>query len=160
MSSKIPAFPLTRRRLLAGLALAPLAARAAAPATATSVEVWKTPACGCCTDWITHLRDHGFRVEVREVPDTSAVRERLGIPMEYGSCHTARVDGYALEGHVPAREIQRLLAERPAAVGLAVPGMPLGSPGMDGPEYEGRKHPYEVLLVRRWGLTRVYQAYP
>jgi len=159
MPSTIPTFPLTRRRLLASLALAPLAARAAAP-TAASVHVWKTPTCGCCTDWITHLRDNGFQVEVQDVPDTSAVRERLGIPMEYGSCHTAQVDGYALEGHVPSREIRRLLAERPAAVGLAVPGMPLGSPGMDGPEYEGRKHPYDVLLVRRWGLTRVYQAYP
>jgi len=148
----------TRRRLLAGLALAPLAARAAAPGA--TVRVWKTPTCGCCQDWIAHLRDHGFQVEVSEVDDTSAIRERLGIPREYGSCHTGLVAGYALEGHVPARDIQRLLRDRPAAIGLAVPGMPLGSPGMDGPEYEGRKHPYEVLLVRRWGLTSVFQAYP
>lgn len=148
----------TRRRLLAGLALAPAAALARAPGAA--VQVWKTPTCGCCQDWVAHLRDHGFQVQVNEVDDTSAIRARLGIPAEYGSCHTGLVDGYALEGHVPARDIQRLLRERPAAIGLAVPGMPLGSPGMDGPEYEGRKHPYDVLLVRRWGLTSVFQAYP
>ncbi|GAB1579258.1 DUF411 domain-containing protein [Bordetella petrii] len=148
----------TRRRLLAGLALAPAAAWARAPGAA--VQVWKTPTCGCCQDWVAHLRDHGFQVQVNEVDDTSAIRARLGIPAEYGSCHTGLVDGYALEGHVPARDIQRLLRERPAAIGLAVPGMPLGSPGMDGPEYEGRKHPYDVLLVRRWGLTSVFQAYP
>jgi len=157
MSSKSCLFP-TRRRLLAGLALAPALAWAN-PARPTPVQVWKSPSCGCCKDWIAHLRENGFQVEVQEVSDTSAVRARLGIPMEYGSCHTGLVDGYALEGHVPASDIQRLLRERPAAIGLAVPGMPLGSPGMDGPEYEGRKHPYEVLLVRRWGLTRVFQAY-
>ena len=157
MSSNTFSLPLTRRRLLAGLALAPAAAWASTPPS--SVQVWKSPTCGCCTDWITHLSDHGFKVDVQEVPDTSAVRSRLGIPTEYGSCHTALVDGYALEGHVPASDIQRLLRERPAAIGLAVPGMPVGSPGMDGPEYEGRKHPYDVLLVRQWGLTRVFQSY-
>ncbi|HYG41970.1 MAG TPA: DUF411 domain-containing protein [Bordetella sp.] len=148
---------LTRRRLLASLALAPALAWANTPDT--QVRVWKAPTCGCCQDWIAHLHDNGFQVQVEEVPDTSAVRDQLGMPMEYGSCHTALIGGYALEGHVPAREIQRLLRERPMAIGLAVPGMPLGSPGMDGPEYEGRRHPYEVLLVRRWGLTRVYQSY-
>ncbi|MBO1113786.1 DUF411 domain-containing protein [Bordetella petrii] len=157
MSSTIRLPSFTRRRLLAGLALAPAAAWAA-PSTPV-IQVWKSPTCGCCTDWIAHLRDHGFRVEVQEVQSTAEVRSRLGIPAEYGSCHTGLVDGYALEGHVPAGDIQRMLRERPAAIGLAVPGMPLGAPGMDGPEYEGRKHPYEVLLVRRWGLTRVYQAY-
>jgi len=83
----------------------------------------------------------------------------MGIPVKFGSCHTAVVDGYALEGHVPAKEIRRLLKERPQAVGLAVPGMPVGSPGMDGPEYKGRKDPYDVLLVARDGGARSFQSY-
>jgi hypothetical protein len=89
----------------------------------------------------------------------NAARERLGLPARYGSCHTARIGGYALEGHVPVREIRRLLAERPDAIGLAVPGMPVGSPGMDGPQYDGRREPYDVLLVHRDGSSRVYASY-
>ncbi len=123
------------------------------------VEVWKSPTCGCCKDWISHLEAHGFKVRAHDQGNTDA-RAALGIPIAYGSCHTARVGGYAIEGHVPAREIQRLLKEKPAAVGLAVPAMPIGSPGMDGPEYGGRKDPYDVLLVRRDGSTAVYQSYP
>ncbi|OZI22532.1 metal-binding protein [Bordetella genomosp. 7] len=159
-SSSCPSF-LTRRRLLGGLALAPALAPALARSqpAAARVQVWKSPTCGCCTDWIAHLHEYGFQVQVEDVPDTGPIRRKLGMPAEYASCHSARVQGYALEGHVPASDIQRLLREQPAAIGLAVPGMPLGSPGMDGPEYQGRKHPYEVLLVRRWGLTRVFQAY-
>ena len=87
-------------------------------------------------------------------------RDRLGMPRRLGSCHTAQVGGYVIEGHVPAREIHRLLRERPKALGLTVPGMPIGSPGMDGPEYGGRRQPYEVLLVAADGSTRVYQPYP
>ena len=86
-------------------------------------------------------------------------RTRLGVPDKLGSCHTAQVGGYALEGHVPARDIWRLLKERPKAVGLAVPGMPVGSPGMDGPEYKGRKDPYDVLLIQANGSSQVYQSY-
>lgn len=86
-------------------------------------------------------------------------RQRLQMPIAHGSCHTALVDGYAIEGHVPAREIHRLLKERSAAIGLAVPAMPVGSPGMDGPAYGGRRDPYDVLLVGRDGSARVYQAY-
>lgn len=123
---------------LAALATAVPVAVAAAPA---AVEVWKAPTCGCCKDWIVHLEANGFKVQVHDSGNTAA-RARLGIPMRLGSCHTALVDGYAIEGHVPAREIRRLLAERPGAVGLAVPGMPVGSPGMDGPAYGeiGRAH--------------------
>lgn len=149
-----------RRQAL--LALAGLAALAAAPrvraATRPHIEVWKSPSCGCCKDWIAHLQANGFEVSAHDSGNTD-VRERLGMPPRYGSCHTARVDGYALEGHVPAREVHRLLKERPQAVGLAVPAMPVGSPGMDGPEYGGRSDPYDVLLVRRDGSASVYQAY-
>ena len=128
---------------------------AAAP---TRVEVWKSPNCGCCHDWIAHLQSHGFSVTTHDDGNEDA-RVRLGLPARYGSCHTAVVDGYAIEGHVPAREIRRLLKERPRAVGLAVPAMPIGSPGMDGPAYRGRKDPYDVLLVARDGSSTVYQSY-
>jgi hypothetical protein len=120
--------------------------------------VWKAPTCGCCKDWIKHLEANGFRVKAHDSGNTDA-RARLGLPIQYGSCHTAQVGGYAIEGHVPAREIRRLLQERPQAVGLAVPGMPVGSPGMDGPEYGNRKDAYDVLLVRKGGSAAVYQPY-
>lgn len=152
----------SRRRLLrAGsaalfgvLAWPVQAARPAAPL----VEIWKSPTCGCCHDWIRHLEDSGLRTRSFDTGNTQA-RVRLGMPQRLGSCHTARVDGYVLEGHVPAREIRRLLAERPEALGLAVPAMPLGSPGMDGPEYQGRHDPYDVLLVAADGSSRVHQSY-
>lgn len=122
------------------------------------IEVWKSPTCGCCKDWIKHLEQNGFSVRSHDDGNTDA-RVRLGMPIKYGSCHTASVGGYALEGHVPAREVHRLLKERPKAVGLAVPAMPIGSPGMDGPEYGNRKDPYDVLLVRRDGNSTVFQPY-
>ena len=122
------------------------------------VDVWKSPTCGCCKDWVAHLEAHGFEVRTHDEGNTDA-RRRLGMPLRYGSCHTASVGGYAIEGHVPAREIRRLLKERPAAVGLAVPAMPVGSPGMDGPAYGQRKDPYEVLLVAKDGSTTSYQHY-
>lgn len=145
-----------RRALLTALILTPIGALAQ---TATTVEVWKTPDCGCCKDWVKYLQNNGFRVVAHDVSDTSSFRRRNGIPDEYGSCHSALVEGYALEGHVPAKEIKRLLRERPVAVGLTVPSMPLGSPGMDGPEYEGRKVPYDVFLIARGGKASVYQTY-
>lgn len=127
-----------------------------------SVEVWKDPDCGCCKDWVAHLEANGFEVRVHDSGNTAA-RTRLGIPDKLGSCHTAEVGvqgkRYALEGHVPARDIQRLLKERPQAIGLAVPGMPVGSPGMDAPLYGGRKDPYDVLLVLQGGSSRIYQSY-
>lgn len=122
------------------------------------VEVWKDPNCGCCKDWITHMQDNGFTLRVYETGNTGP-RARLGIPQSLGSCHTARVAGYAIEGHVPAKDVLRLLQQRPQAVGLAVPGMPVGSPGMDGAAYGGRKDPYDVLLVLQGGATRVFQSY-
>lgn len=123
------------------------------------VEVWKSPACGCCKDWVAHMEANGFSVKTYETGN-NAVRARLGLPQELGSCHTALVNGYVVEGHVPARDVKRLLAERPKALGLSVPGMPVGAPGMDGPAYGGRKDHYDVLLVEADGKTRVYQTYP
>ena len=122
------------------------------------VEVWKDPNCGCCQLWVEHLQASGFKVEVRDVGNTAA-RKRLGMPEKLGSCHTATVGGYVIEGHVPAADIHRLLKTRPVALGLSVPGMPIGSPGMDGPEYKGRKDAYDVLLVQKDGSSRVYQSY-
>ncbi|PKO44706.1 MAG: metal-binding protein [Betaproteobacteria bacterium HGW-Betaproteobacteria-3] len=123
------------------------------------VEVWKSPTCGCCKDWVAHMEANGFSVKTYETGN-NAVRARLGLPQELGSCHTALVNGYLIEGHVPARDVKRLLAEHPKALGLSVPGMPVGAPGMDGPTYGGRKDHYDVLLVEAGGKTRVYQTYP
>jgi len=155
---------LSRRRLLVGAAaFAAMADGWARPdASALSgplVQIWKGPSCGCCKDWIHHLEANGFRTQVNDSGNTEA-RARLGVDVRHGSCHTGLVGGYAIEGHVPAREILRLLKERPSAVGLAVPAMPVGSPGMDGPAYGGRKDPYEVLLLAKDGSARVYQTYP
>ena len=153
---------LRRRHLaaLAALACMPglaLAQSATAPA-GPLVQVWKDPNCGCCKDWVAYLEKNGFTAQVFDTGNT-AVRARLGLPQKYGSCHTALVGGYVIEGHVPAREIQRLLKEKPQALGLSVPRMPIGSPGMDGPEYGGRKDPYDVLLVAKDGSATVFQSY-
>lgn len=150
---------LQRRRWLAlPLLLAVPAAWARPDGNAVLVDVWKSPSCGCCKDWVTHLESNGFKVRTHDDGNT-AVRQRLGMPARLGSCHTASVGGYAIEGHVPAREIQRLLKDRPAAIGLAVPAMPIGSPGMDGPAYGQRKDPFDVLLVAKDGSTTTYQRY-
>ena len=146
----------SRRQLLLALGLLPLAGLART--ASTEVQVWKEPTCGCCKDWVAHLEANGFKVVVN-VGGTDAARARLGIPQTLASCHTALVGGYAIEGHVPARDIRRLLREKPLAVGLAAPGMPIGAPGMDGPAYGGTKHPYSVLLVARNGSASVYQKY-
>lgn len=153
-----------RRQLIQAMAV--IAGPAIAPAllaqTLPQVEVWKDPDCGCCKDWVAHLEANGFAVRVHDSGNTAA-RKRLGIPDKLGSCHTGEVSAkgkrYALEGHVPAREVQRLLKEAPKAIGLAVPGMPVGSPGMDAPLYAGRKDPYDVLLVLQDGSSRIYQSY-
>jgi hypothetical protein len=152
--------PVRRRWLIAAVALAnlPGAALAAGSQNKPLVEVWKSPSCGCCKDWVVHLEANGFAVKVNDVGNTG-MRGRLGIPAALGSCHTALVGGYAIEGHVPARDIRRLLAERPSAMGLAVPGMPIGSPGMDGPEYGGRRDRFDVLLVRKDGSTAVFASH-
>lgn len=151
-----------QRRLILQ-AIAGLAAVAVFPGFAAQarpqVEVWKDPNCGCCKDWVAHLQSNGFDVIVHDTGNAAA-RTRLRIPEKMGSCHTATVGGYALEGHVPARDIQRLLKEKPKAIGLAVPGMPIGSPGMDGSIYRGRVDAYDVLLVLADGSARVYKSYP
>ncbi len=153
-----------RRQLLLALCTVPLAsltqgsAAAGKAATPTEIQVWKEPTCGCCKDWIAHLEANGFKVFVN-VGGTNAMRTRLGIPQTMASCHTAWVGGYAIEGHVPAREIRRLLREKPVAVGLSAPGMPIGAPGMDTPSYGGKKNPYSVMLVARDGTATVYQKY-
>jgi hypothetical protein len=126
-----------------------------ASAATQAVEVYKTATCGCCEEWVKHLRTNGFEVDAHNVANPSDTREKMGIPNRLGSCHTAVVGGYAIEGHVPAAEIKRLLAEKPKAKGLAVPAMPPGSPGMEGPMHM----PYDVLLVRNDGSTTVYKHY-
>jgi hypothetical protein len=146
-----------RRQLLAAAALLPFAAWATAPAKVL-VEVWKDPNCGCCKDWVKHLEAGGFAVKVNDTGNDT-MRAKLGIPPKLGSCHTALVGGYAVEGHVPAKDVQRLLKEKPQAIGLTVPGMPVGSPGMDGGLYGNRKDPYDVLLVLKTGETRVFSSY-
>ncbi len=148
-----------RRLLLTGAAALGLASTGLVQAQAAQgIEVWKDPNCGCCKDWITHVEQNGFKAKVNETGNNAA-RARLGMPQKLGSCHTALVQGYVIEGHVPAREIQRLLKEKPQALGLAVPGMPIGSPGMDGAVYGGRRDRYDVLLVLKDGSTRVFQSY-
>lgn len=122
------------------------------------IEVWKDPACGCCQEWIKHMQSSGFSVTIHHGGNIDA-RARLGLPAKYGSCHTARVAGYVLEGHVPARDVHRLLRDKPKGLGLAVPGMPIGSPGMDGPEYKGRTDAYQVLLVSADGSASTYGSY-
>jgi hypothetical protein len=156
----------TRRHALHLLAAA--AGLAALPALATSpakipMEVWKDPNCGCCKDWIVLMEQAGFAVTVHD-SGNSAVRAKLGLPVQYGSCHTALVGGYLVEGHVPAADVHKLLKDKPTALGITVPGMPIGSPGMDGPEYGGRKDPYDVLLVTKSLMgsnvsTRVFTSY-
>ncbi|QHE85330.1 copper-binding protein [Hydrogenophaga sp. BPS33] len=145
-----------RRHLLSAAIGLPLSAAAWAQAKAPTLQVWKDPNCGCCNDWVALMRADGFQVQLFDSGNT-AMRQRLGMPAKFGSCHTALVDGYVIEGHVAASEIRRLLKEKPQALGLAVPGMPVGSPGMDGPVYGERRDAYDVLLVQRDGSTRVFQ---
>ncbi|WP_394706563.1 DUF411 domain-containing protein [uncultured Hydrogenophaga sp.] len=155
---------LSRRRLLRAASALPLAGLAGvamaqqAPTALPVLQVWKDPNCGCCQDWVDYLKADGFVVQVFDTGNT-AVRRRLGLPDRFGSCHTGLIGGYVIEGHVNAREIRRLLAEKPQAIGLAVPGMPVGSPGMDGAVYGDRRDPYDVVLVLKDGSSRVYQSY-
>jgi hypothetical protein len=150
---------MNRRQLLhSAFSLAAIAALPAlAVPAAPEVQVFKSPYCGCCGSWVEHMRVAGFSVKITEVTDSTAARKRLGLPDRYGSCHTATVGGYVLEGHVPAADVKRLLATKPKALGLAVPGMPPSAPGMD---VAGRKDPYQVLLVDSAGQATVYASYP
>jgi hypothetical protein len=148
---------LHRRQVILTALLLPVLGVQAKPARVL-IEVWKSPTCGCCKDWVSHLQDNGFEVQLHELsePAKAAQRARLGMPEKFGSCHTALVRGYVVEGHVPAGDIQTLLKQVPTALGLAAPGMPVGSPGMDGPAYGGHRDPYAVMLVRRDGSASVY----
>lgn len=121
-------------------------------AAGTAIEVFKSPSCGCCGKWVEHLQKNGFAVTVREVDDLTAQRKALGMPERFASCHSAKVGGYAIEGHVPAADIKRLLKQKPRALGIAVPGMPARSPGMDSPTGA----PYESLLVQRDGASSIF----
>lgn len=114
--------------------------------------VYKSPTCGCCQKWVEHVQAAGFQVEVRDTADVTPVKNENGLPQHLASCHTALVDGYVIEGHVPADVIRRLLAERPQVTGIAVPGMPMGSPGMEGPISQR----YDVLTFDKAGKTTVY----
>ena len=144
---------LTRRLLLTGAAAALPAVACAAPPR-PELTVYKTPWCGCCGGWVTHMRRAGFVTKVVELEDLAPIRAKYAIPFELSSCHTGVSAGYALEGHVPPADVLRLLKERPKARGLAVPGMPMGSPGMENPE--GRREAFETLLLLPGGGTRVF----
>lgn len=137
----------TRRSAL-GLAAAFLVLqRSPAEAESSAILVHKDPNCSCCSGWVKHLKDAGFAVAVEETADLQPVRKRLGVPADLAACHTAEVQGYVLEGHVPAAAVRRLLKERPTAIGLSVPGMPAGSPGMEG----GTPQRYDVILFGKVG---------
>ena len=137
------------------LPLAPVLAMAQSPKL-LAIDVYKSPTCGCCEDWVKHLRANGFTVTTHDVEDTGVYRTKYGIPDRFGSCHTGVIAGYGIEGHVPAADIKKLLASKPQAAGLAVPGMPAGSPGM---EYGSRKDPFDVLLVKANGAASVFSSY-
>ena len=143
---------MTSRIVFAFSLLAGLLLQAAPP----EVDVYKTRTCGCCAKWVDHLKANGFAPRVMDVPSTAEYRKQYGVPEKLQSCHTAVVGGYAIEGHVPAADIHRLLKQKPKAKGLAVPGMPAGSPGME----TGRRDAYSVLLFNTDGSTSVFQKYP
>ena len=146
-----------RRRWLAlPLWLAISAAWAQPAGTSEWVDVWKRPACGDCKDWVTHPESIGFNMRTDDDGNTAA-RQRPGVLVRLGVCHTASIGGYAIEGHVPAVDIRRLLTDRPAAIGLAMTAMPVGSPGMDGPAYGQRKDPDDMLRVAKDGSATTYQ---
>lgn len=149
---------ISRRRILSasGALIGLIAPAAFAKPAPIQVDVWKDPNCGCCKEWISHMQEFGFTFNVHESGNTRA-RAKFGVPQQFGSCHTAMVDGYVLEGHVPAKDVLRLLKEKPDALGLAVPGMPMGSPGMEG----GRSDRYQVLLLSEGSpvKTSVFATY-
>jgi hypothetical protein len=149
------------RLLKAGLAVAVAAAFlgvgfSISAQRGTPIDVYKTATCGCCALWVKHLQANGFTPRVTDMDDLSGIKQKHGVPAKAASCHTAVVDGYAVEGHVPAADIRRLLKERPAVAGLAVPGMPLGSPGM---EFGETKQPYNVVTFDKSGALKVFSSY-
>ncbi len=149
---------LSRRAVMAGATALAWSASPALAASRPSISVMKDPNCGCCEVWVRILREEGFDVEVTPMPPDRIARRKsaLGVSRRMASCHTGVVDGYVIEGHVPVADIRRLLEERPDAIGLTVPGMPYGSPGM-GPEDE--REAYDVILIERDGDTSVFSSY-
>lgn len=140
----------TRRSILLAIAYGAFSAPLAAAADdATHIKVTKRPRCDCCDAWVQHLRDNGFTATLVETSSLEALKEHLRVPKTLSSCHTGEIAGYVIEGHVPASAIKRLLAQRPAAIGLSVPGMPADSPGMEG----GEPQVYDVLLFSETGQT-------
>jgi len=139
-----------RRPIL--LSIAAAAAFLSTAANAAQLTVLKSPYCGCCAKWIEHVQQHGFTVKVVATEDMNAVKQRLGVPDRLASCHTTMASGYFIEGHVPAADIKRLLAQKPKATGIAVPGMPGGSPGME----TAAKEPYATVLVRPDGTMAIF----
>ena len=135
------------------IGLSVVQAQSPAPADAKSATVYKQVGCGCCSIWAEQLRKLGFKVSTMEIPDLAKIKNTYGVPQAAHTCHTALIDGYVFEGHVPLDLVQKVLKERPKIVGLAVPGMPLGSPGM---EMGSRKDAYDVLAFDREGKTSVY----
>ena len=142
------------RRVLMAVPLAWLVLGSSSAADPTEIRVYKSPTCGCCSKWVDHLRDHGFSVNVTELDNVTPIKLENGVPRRLASCHTAIAEGYVVEGHVPAADLRRLLSERPKISGLAVPGMPIGSPGMEGPNPER----YQVLSFGAGG-TRVFSEH-
>ena len=136
-------------------AVAILFAPAFAAAENPKATVYKTPTCGCCSKWITHLEENGIDVEAKDLRDVTPIKKISGVPQTMASCHTAMIDGYFIEGHVPAEDIKRLLAERPEIAGLAVPRMPIGSPGMEGPNAK----PYRVYEIGKDGSAKIYATH-
>jgi len=152
-------FSLQRRRSLLGMvAMGAASIAVAAKPQILEIQVWKDPNCGCCNAWIEHLEKNGFSLSVIDAGNNAA-RARLGLPQKFASCHTGLVQGYVIEGHVPAADIRRLIKEKPDAIGIAVPGMPIGSPGMDGPDYGKQRDPYQVLLIQKNGSSKVFNSY-
>ena len=140
------------RRLFRAACVASSMFIAASPAAAATVEVIKTATCGCCSKWVDHLRKAGLSVTTKDVADVTPVARKLGVPDALRSCHSARIGGYAIEGHVPAADIKRLLREKPKAAGIAVPGMPAGSPGMEG----ASKERFATMIFDRSGKSRIF----
>lgn len=143
-----------RALLLAGLALAGTLTAAARPtAQGPAMTVYKTPTCGCCAKWVDHMKAAGFQVRVQDMDDLTEIKQASGVPLRLRTCHTAVIGNYVVEGHVPADLVKKMLAEKPKMTGIAVPGMPIGSPGM---ESGTEKAPYDAVLFDKTGTTTVY----
>jgi hypothetical protein len=148
---------MTMKRWLSRMGSVVLFAAAFSPVAmaANAIDVYRDPSCGCCGAWVSYLRAQGYTVTVHEDQAMAAVKTRLGVPIDAASCHTALIDGYVIEGHVPVEDIRRLLAERPNARGLAAPGMPVGSPGME----MGAPERYDVVLIEQDGSSGVFATH-